>query len=350
MERVIRRAMVARNQAKRKARIAAKKQQHEELRDMLRSQFQLNRLKIDAEREEKKNRWEDWMRGPLAPKRDAGAQASHYGAITPMAVQPPKIPKHLRRQYINIAPGDRVCLMKGKDKGKIGEVVSVDEETEHVTVKDLNMVDVHIPPWLNEEYGSKRPFNAMELPIPIDDVRLVVPLEDPATGTVRDVIVEKVTAGGPFIERPYGSRIPKHTRYIAGENIEIPWPADKPNFKDEEWDTLRMEVETPTWVPSLQYAPFESSILDELRNKYSKYRIRHDPEWAEAKRLEDLKEEYRKSRTLLTPRTEWLAQKQAQAAEERKKKLDKDGNYIMDEQTADFIANFMKSKGKATEA
>lgn len=115
---------------------------------MLRSQFQLNRLKIDAEREEKKNRWEDWMRGPLAPKRDAGVQASHYGAITPMAVQPPKIPKHLRRQYINIAPGDRVCLMKGKDKGKIGEVVSVDEETEHVTVKDLNMVCNEIPSYL----------------------------------------------------------------------------------------------------------------------------------------------------------------------------------------------------------
>jgi large subunit ribosomal protein L24 len=55
-------------------------------------------------------------------------------------MNPPTIPKHLRRKYINIAAGDRVCIMKGRDKGKIGEVIKVDPNNETVMVKDLNMV------------------------------------------------------------------------------------------------------------------------------------------------------------------------------------------------------------------
>lgn len=186
----------------------------------------------------------------------------------------------------------------------------------------------------------------MELPIPIDDVRLVVALEDSVTGNLRDVLVEHVYGGEPFLERPYGSTTPRHTRYIAGENIEIPWPAEDkaPQFRDEPWDTLRMEVETPTWVPSLLHPPFESSILDELRNKYSKYRTRHDPEWVEAKKLEDYKEEYLKSRTLLTPKGELRAKLLKEKEEERKKNLDADGNYIMDKETAEFIERFMQQK------
>lgn len=146
------------------------------------------------------------------------------------------------------------------------------------------------------------------------------------------------------MERPYGSSTPKHTRYIAGENIEIPWPREEeaPRFKDEPWDTLRMEVETPTWIPSLLHPPFESSILDELRNKYSKYRTRHDPEWVEEKKLEDYKEEYLKSRTLLTPQGELRAKRLKEKEEARKAKLDADGNYIMDKETAEFIERFMQ--------
>lgn len=140
MQKVIRRTALARNQAQRKAKIAVKKEQREEFKEALRQRFALERMRLDAEREERIRRRDDWLRGPLAPKRDAGAAASYYGSLIPQALQPPKVPAHLRREYINIAPGDRVCIMKGPDKGKIGDVVNVDPETETVTVKDLNMV------------------------------------------------------------------------------------------------------------------------------------------------------------------------------------------------------------------
>lgn len=140
MQRVIRRTALARNQAQRKRILAAKDAEREELNDSLRQRFTFNRLELDNIRAERQRRREDWMRGPLAPKRDAGPEGKSFGALSPQAMNPPTIPKHLRRKYINIAPGDRVCVIKGNDKGKINEVTRVDPGNETVTVKDTNMV------------------------------------------------------------------------------------------------------------------------------------------------------------------------------------------------------------------
>lgn len=204
-------------------------------------------------------------------------------------------------------------------------------------------IDVQFPEWLNQQYGNKTPYHPINVPIPIDNVRLVVALDDPLTGSTRDVLVEHVTGGGPFLERPYGTDTPRHTRYIAGENLEIPWPRSEPApQKDQEWDTLRMEVETPTWVPSLHNAPFPSAVLDEVRNKFSRYRTRHDPAWVEQKKLEDYKKEYLQSKSLLTPRSELIALQKANKAANMNSLRDADGNFIMDDHTAGYIGRFME--------
>lgn len=182
----------------------------------------------------------------------------------------------------------------------------------------------------------------------MDDLRLVVALDDPETGTTRDHVVEHVYGSGPFLEREYGDETPKHTRYIAGENIEIPWPsAAAPEQKDGSWDTLRMEVETPSWTPSLNQPPFPSSVMDELRNKYSKYRTRHDPEYVREKKLEEYKKEYLQSRSLMTPRGELLAKKKAEREEALKARRDEQGNMIMNRKTVNFIQSFMEGKVKS---
>lgn len=104
-----------------------------------------NRMELDNIRAERLQRREDWMRGPLAPQRDTGMENKPFGALSPQAMKPPSIPKHLRRKYINFAPGDRVCAMKGRDKGKISEVMRVDDENETLTTRDLNMVCLPLP-------------------------------------------------------------------------------------------------------------------------------------------------------------------------------------------------------------
>lgn len=43
-------------------------------------------------------------------------------------------------RYANIVEGDRVVLLEGRDKGKIGKVLSLDRQRQEVTVEGLNLV------------------------------------------------------------------------------------------------------------------------------------------------------------------------------------------------------------------
>lgn len=65
-----------------------------------------------------------------------------------------------------------------------------------------------------------------------------------------------------------------------GQWLEIPLPkqalhkhSGAPEYPD---DTVRFEVESRTWTPTLLRAPMPGSVIDELRNKYSRFRTRHD--------------------------------------------------------------------------
>jgi large subunit ribosomal protein L24 len=84
---------------------------------------------------------------------------------------------------------------------------------------------------------------------------------------------------------------------IPGLNVVVPWPKlPEAERKDHDCDTLRIDVETRTFVPTLLRPPMPESVIDELRNKYSKFRTRHDPEFIEAKMREDREAEEQKKR------------------------------------------------------
>ncbi|EEP77079.1 conserved hypothetical protein [Uncinocarpus reesii 1704] len=353
MQKVIRRSVLATNQAKRKARIEASKNRHEELQSILREKTALQRSLLDEALEERRNRRDDWMRGPLAPKRDVGKRSGLYGTISTTRLRMPKILPEARTKYITIAAGDRVCLVRGADKGKIGKVLNVDSETETVAVEGINIYDVEFPRFALSGDTDKRPFRPYPVPVPISDVRLVVPLEDPSTGIVKDVVVKNAYGGGPFLDRPYGSTTPRHTRYISGLDVEIPWPeSEAPNHTDGPNDTLRIEVEAKTYVPSLQSFPMPETLIDELRNKFSAFRTRHDPDFIAKKQEEDAYQAWLKSRKLLTPKAEYIHKQLEEKAKQREEAKDEDGNYVLSGDTASFIEKFMAAKlqGTATNA
>lgn len=207
-----------------------------------------------------------------------------------------------------------------------------------------------MPQWLKDAYNSKNSVSSVPISISINDIRLVVTLEE--NGAPYEAIAKYVTGGGPFVRR-LNDITPRHSRYIMGEKIPIPWPNEDvaPTVEDNDADTLRQEVEHETFVPSMQYAPFESSIIDELRNKYSKYRTRHDPEWVKAKEMEDLKKEYLATQAMLTPQGEFKARRLAAREEARKSLMDENGNYKMTRDSASFIENYMaKQKSEAKQA
>lgn len=130
---------------------------------------------------------------------------------------------------------------------------------------------------------AEPPVQTTEAPIHLSSVRLVTPLVDPNTGIKRDVIVNELTL------TPTGQRyIANYISPDTGKPHYIPWPPkQKPEYKDNEVDTLRIDVEKVTWTPTLLRAPMPSGVIDELRNKYSKFRTRHEDTYIEMKESMD---------------------------------------------------------------
>lgn len=90
--------------------------------------------------EARKRRREDWLLGPLAPRRDIGDMREKYATVDSRRTQLPDVHPDHRLKLSPFAEGDRVVLLTGRDKGKIGEVRHVDEDSQTVQVKDLNLV------------------------------------------------------------------------------------------------------------------------------------------------------------------------------------------------------------------
>lgn len=155
-------------------------------------------------------------------------------------------------------------------------------------------MDVAVPEWMiAAEDQDERPVRTLSKPVPLNKVRLVFPLTDAETGVTRDVIVKKMTNRGFWFDKHTGKA--SWARIIPGLNIKVPWPRTEPTeHKDCEIDTLRIDVEAKTFVPTLLRPPMPSTVIDELRNKYSVFRTRHDPEYIAEKMKEDQEKEAKK--------------------------------------------------------
>lgn len=108
------------------------------------------------------NAREDWQLGNLRPNRAIGEEEGKYGALTAEQVQKPDIPVHTQKhrnetrerkglemesplvvddkKYFHIEKNDRVVVINGREKGKIGVVKSIIARTHDVVVTDINKV------------------------------------------------------------------------------------------------------------------------------------------------------------------------------------------------------------------
>ena len=154
--------------------------------------------------------------------------------------------------------------------------------------------DVAIPEHMLLKESDQRPFRVFETPLPLKSVRLVYPLPHPETGVLRDVVIQELRKSKLAPRRSSDNR---PLRYIAGLDppTNIPYPEkEAEKYEDHDVDTLRIEVEQQTWVPTLKRPPMPPNIIDELRNKYSKFRDRHDEDYIARKVKEDEEVEERK--------------------------------------------------------
>lgn len=315
MEKVIQRSQrAARYANKVKIRVKAEKEKGAEW-ERRQNALRINRDESRRIQEARVKRQTDWQTGALAPRRDVGELAGTYGAASIYNVQLPELDPKKRSGWIPLSGGDRVVITKGRDKGKIGTVSEVDFQKGAVQVKDLNMIDVHIPKWMKQQNNEARDVFSVAQMIPAGDVKLVYPLPDPETGIHRDVIIERLH----MVRFPNQNR-PK--RAIPGTNTIIPWSIHaREDYEDNEGDTLRISVEEQTFRPTLIRAPMPMTVIDELRGKYSKYRTRHDYDYrarkeAEAEATESRKGLIKNMRTPLQELAELRAQQKAAEARE----------------------------------
>lgn len=254
-----------------------------------------------------KARQEDWLKGPLAPRRDVGEKAKTYGAMSIYDVQLPEVDKKQQTKWCHLHIGDRVVVTTGRERGKIGEIQDIDRNSNGVRVKNMNVADVNLPKWLVQEDGGENTLQAVPRNFPMDHLRLVYPLPDPETGVPRDVVIERLESIGSQWDK-LKKEWTDGNRVITGTNTIIPWPTEveeEPETQDA--DTRAVEVvENPTFRPYLLAAPMPLSVIDELRGKYSKFRTKHEPEYV--KRKEDEAERVRRreglGKTMRTPQQE----------------------------------------------
>ncbi|MFZ5564725.1 MAG: 50S ribosomal protein L24 [Thermodesulfobacteriota bacterium] len=60
----------------------------------------------------------------------------------------------MEKANLNIRKNDKVKVVTGKDKGKIGKVLSVDREKNHLVVENVNMIKRHTRPNIRNRQGG----------------------------------------------------------------------------------------------------------------------------------------------------------------------------------------------------
>lgn len=138
--------------------------------------------------------------------------------------------------------------------------------------------------------------------LPISSIRLVHPIRDEEAGVTRDVIIKKLQPIKITPDR--ATRTVTWSRMVPGLNVTIPWPEmEKPEEPEVACDTKRIDLEQRTYIPTLLKPPMPETLIDELRNRYSKFRTRHTEEYIRKKEAEQAakKEARRKEKKMWTP-------------------------------------------------
>lgn len=144
MLKVVSRAARAKNQAHKVLTRFNKKKESLRLKDDMRQEKnRLRALAAEAQASRKETK-EDRMLGPLAPRRALTMEeVEGYGAVAQERIATEYVPKDKRIRYWNIVINDRVVVLKGQDRHKIGVVKAVDKKRNEVVVGGMNKVHIH---------------------------------------------------------------------------------------------------------------------------------------------------------------------------------------------------------------
>ncbi|KAI8159420.1 54S ribosomal protein L40 [Colletotrichum sp. SAR 10_65] len=283
-----------------------KKRQGYEITDQRQQRFREQRQQLDELNDDIRTsrliRQEKWSMGTMAPRRDllpewGASEVNRNSRQTSL-----KFSEIENRcswaggvNQLCLKPKDRVVLLDGPEKGKIDRIESIDKSTGTVMLENIAKMTIAVSENFQKAIDAPPTQNA-PLAVPISSIRLVHPIKDPITGSTGDVIIRQLRSYKP-------RKLPNGTFYfqrqIPGYNMIIPWPeADEPNREEYPVDTKSEKVSEETFVPTLLRTPMPETVIDELRNKYSKFRTRHEEDYILKKEVEEMQ---KKASKRLTP-------------------------------------------------
>jgi large subunit ribosomal protein L24 len=139
MQKLLRRTAFAKRQAIRKAENVKGAEASDRRITRASNETAINEIKRDRRLGARHGRREDWVSGPLAPKRNVGKDAATYGALDVASYHGPE--KANWKDY-GLRYKDRVVfIQKGhRDYGKIGTITQVTKESEEAIVEGINKV------------------------------------------------------------------------------------------------------------------------------------------------------------------------------------------------------------------
>lgn len=115
-----------------------------ELKRTLASQNEYSQAFKKRKMKSRADEMEDRWLGPLAPIRAVSEREKQLvNSISQDEHSRPKVTVRERIKYWNIVPKDRVVILKGADKHKIGVVKQVFKANNTVVVEGMNMVRTH---------------------------------------------------------------------------------------------------------------------------------------------------------------------------------------------------------------
>lgn len=162
------------------------------------------------------------------------------------------------------------------------------------------------------------------MPLSIGSIRLVYPITNPETGVTKDTVINQLKGIPPNMKSPNMTldrweNGKKWDRVVPGINVVIPWPeVQVPEYTTHAADTIREQVEDRTFYYSLLSPPMPEQVLDELRNKFSKFRTRHEGWYVQKREADEAAKKTRQESVLSmqTPLQEFHAmQRELRAAQ-----------------------------------
>jgi large subunit ribosomal protein L24 len=139
MQKLLRRAAVASNRAKRGTQKFEQRVKHAEKRRYEERVKSNNKLRDDISKSAIKAQREDWEMGNIAPRRNTGRYETSFAALDPQLSFGSEKPIHMRQNH-HMYIGDRVVVVNGICKGRIGYIAQVHKEQDRISLSKFHTV------------------------------------------------------------------------------------------------------------------------------------------------------------------------------------------------------------------